>query len=167
MVTGRAGNEEGRAVGVARPLRIALYRDDRVSARPGVIDEAMISVFSEGYCGLLGIELARRTGWELVALAWEPCPGDDEDFAWFHVMCRTPDGALVDVRGRRSLEEVCEEWPDTECIRPITPSYIEECLGGIEYLTSARAARRLATSIAPQLISALPSGRWKDLSAAG
>lgn len=140
---------------------------DRVSARPGVIDEAMIRVFSEGYCGLLGIELARRTGWALVVLAWEPCPGDEEDFAWFHVMCRTSDGTLVDVRGRRSLEEVREEWPDTECVRPITPSYIEECLVGIEYLTSARAARRLAASIAPLLIAGDFAEGQESLSATG
>lgn len=120
--------------------------------RPGVIDQAMIDVFTQGYCGLLGIALAERSGWELVALGWEPDDLDEPDFPWFHVMCRRPQGDLVDIEGVRTVGQVREEWRGIDCLRPISSTYIEDCLAASDLAPETEIARRLAASVADRLI---------------
>lgn len=67
--------------------------------------------YTEGDCWALALALHRKTGWPMVALGYE----DEEstpytERGWVHVVVRTPDDRLLDVRGVRDEESCAREF---------------------------------------------------------
>lgn len=67
--------------------------------------------YTEGDCWALALALHRTTGWPMVALGYE----DEEttpyqERGWVHVVVRTPDDRLLDVRGIRDEEACAREF---------------------------------------------------------
>lgn len=59
--------------------------------------------FTFGDCHVLAREISRRTGWPIYAFG--PYGYPDR-----HAFVVTPDGHAIDVKGKRSIEALCEEW---------------------------------------------------------
>lgn len=98
-----------------------------VAVTPGLLDEHAVRNYSTGGCAALALALHERTGWTVVAALW----GDDEEFwgaeeyaealddgvpnIWpSHVMVRTPDDDLLDIRGLRSYRQYNASFKDGE-----------------------------------------------------
>ena len=70
-------------------------------------DEEVISYFSEGQCGALAWELHKLTGWTLAMISSSPVGSPNYTG---HVFVMDSEGMVIDIKGRRHLEEVQDEW---------------------------------------------------------
>lgn len=70
-------------------------------------DEDVIAYFTEGQCPALAYELHALKGWTIAMVSDQPA-GSDDYIA--HVFVIDSDGMAVDIKGRRSIDEVKEEW---------------------------------------------------------
>jgi hypothetical protein len=70
---------------------------------PGTITPDAIEAFTRGACAGLAIAIHDDTGWPIVEVGH--CDGLP-----LHFMVRHPGGLLVDIRGRHTDQEVCDEW---------------------------------------------------------
>lgn len=71
-------------------------------------------VYSCGQCHALALAIHERTGWQLAVLcpSEDAIPSEDGD----HVICITPDGLGVDIKGFRPLSEIQDQWAFTPCL---------------------------------------------------
>lgn len=77
-------------------------------------DPDTVAAYMEGDCHAFAVALARRTGWPLAALVDDGrryTPGSDFPTI-AHVVVRSPDDRLLDVRGRHRLDDLKAQYPD-------------------------------------------------------
>jgi hypothetical protein len=70
-------------------------------------DEDIQSYFTEGQCPALAYELHKLTGWTLAMISSQPVGSPDY---MAHVFVMDSDGMVIDIKGRRTLEDVKDEW---------------------------------------------------------
>jgi hypothetical protein len=70
-------------------------------------DEEIINYFSEGQCGALAYELHKLTGWTLAMVSSSPAGSPDYTG---HLFVMDSEGMVIDIKGRRTLEAVQDEW---------------------------------------------------------
>jgi hypothetical protein len=71
-------------------------------------DEDAIDYFTTGACPALAYEIHKLTGWTIAMLSSSPVKSPDY-FA--HVFVMDSEGMVIDITGRRKLEDVQNEWP--------------------------------------------------------
>lgn len=70
-------------------------------------DEDIQSYFVEGQCGALAYELHKLRGWSLGLISDHPVGSQDY---MGHLFVFDSEAMVIDIRGRRTLDEVKEEW---------------------------------------------------------
>jgi hypothetical protein len=70
-------------------------------------DLDIIHYFSQSQCYALAYELHKLTGWSLVLISSEPAGSPDYSG---HVFVVDSDGFAIDIKGKRTIEEVRSEW---------------------------------------------------------
>lgn len=70
-------------------------------------DESAIEYFTHGQCGALAYEIHQLTGWSLGLISDQPVGSPDY---MGHLFVFDSDGLVVDIKGRRTLDEVRDEW---------------------------------------------------------
>lgn len=70
-------------------------------------DEETIAYFTEGQCHALAYELHKLTEWTIALLSDEPVGSPDY---MGHVFIIDSDGMAIDIKGKRTLEEIKDEW---------------------------------------------------------
>ncbi|MFI6513308.1 hypothetical protein ACIBCT_37380 [Streptosporangium sp. NPDC050855] len=81
--------------------RPTFHGHERLTVRPGVVDEAAIELYAYSSCVVLARALHWRTGWPLALLE---VPGPP--WRWAHVGVITPAGDVLDIYGIRPVEQV-------------------------------------------------------------
>jgi hypothetical protein len=71
-------------------------------------DEDAIDYFTTGACQSLAYEIHKLTGWTLAMLSSSPAGSPDY---YAHVFVIDSEGMVIDIAGRRKLEDVRNEWP--------------------------------------------------------
>ncbi len=96
-------------------------------------DEEVLHYFLEGQCHALAYELHKLTGWSLVLLSSSPVGSPDY---MGHMFVMDSDAYVIDIRGRRQLQEVQEEWYFCSHLhRFFSLKEFEEEMLGWDYLT--------------------------------
>jgi len=88
--------------------KLQVYCNSWRELTPGVIDGEAIAWYRYANCALLAVYLHRASGWPLVMVSTEG--KTDNATRMIHVLCRRPDGRLVDIEGDVSDEEALEPW---------------------------------------------------------
>lgn len=70
-------------------------------------DQDIIEYFTEGQCHALAYELHKLRGWSLVMVSDQPAGSPDY---LGHIFVVDSDAMAIDIKGRRTLEELQEEW---------------------------------------------------------
>lgn len=70
-------------------------------------DEDIISYFTEGQCPALAYELHKLRDWSLLMVSDHPVGSPDY---LGHIFVVDSDGMAIDIKGRRTIAEVQEEW---------------------------------------------------------
>lgn len=70
-------------------------------------DEDVISYFVNGQCHALAYELHKITGWTLALISDQPVGSPDY---MGHIFNIDSDGMAIDIKGRREIEELKDEW---------------------------------------------------------
>ena len=78
----------------------------KVAVEPDRITDDARELFGHRHCVLLGVEIHRQTGWPLAVVDMFQ-PG--EGWSWAHVVCRRPDGLLVDIDGARTDRDLIDD----------------------------------------------------------
>jgi hypothetical protein len=70
-------------------------------------DEDVITYFTEGQCPALAYEIHKLTGWTIAMVSDYPAGSP-----WYmgHVFVIDSDGMAIDIKGKRSIEDVQNEW---------------------------------------------------------
>lgn len=67
--------------------------------------------YTEGDCWAFALALHRMTGWPMTALGYaDEASVSYEDRGWVHIVVRTPDDRLLDVRGLRDEDSCAREF---------------------------------------------------------
>lgn len=81
-----------------------LAEDGIVTAlTPGVIDDAAVAAFTNGWCWALAAQIERSTSWPMVVLG--ASNGD-----WLHAGCRRSDGLIADIEGIWGPRQWQQRW---------------------------------------------------------
>lgn len=70
-------------------------------------DEDVIHYFTRGQCPALAFELHKLTDWSIVMVSDRPA-GSPDYFA--HVFVMDSNAMAIDIKGRRTFEDLKEEW---------------------------------------------------------
>lgn len=70
----------------------------------GEITDVERTVFTEGQCHALALELSKATGWPFVAIDYE------DDYSAAHCGVLMPDGRILDIEGAHSFKEWKALW---------------------------------------------------------
>jgi len=70
-------------------------------------DEDVIAYFTEGQCPALAYEIHKLTGWTIAMISDNPAGSPDY---MAHVFVMDSDAMAIDIRGRRSLDVMKDEW---------------------------------------------------------
>lgn len=73
------------------------------SLTPGVVDDAAVAAFTNGWCWALAAQIERATSWPMVVLG--ASNGD-----WLHAGCRRNDGQIIDIEGIWSARQWQHRW---------------------------------------------------------
>ena len=73
------------------------------SLTPGVVDDAAVAAFTNGWCWALAAQIERATSWPMVVLG--ASNGD-----WLHAGCRRNDGQIIDIEGIWSARQWQYRW---------------------------------------------------------
>ena len=83
----------------------------RVSQQPYQITEDDQEHYVNERCNDLALVIHQRTGWPVWGV-FTTNSDDEREEAWWHTGVLTPDGQWLDVRGKKPLAEVQDEWSE-------------------------------------------------------
>jgi hypothetical protein len=87
---------------------LQVYVNGWMELTPGIVDVEAINWYKRGNCAILAVYLHRLSSWPLVMLTTNKETNNDSRMV--HVLCRRPDGLLVDIEGATSEKEALGEW---------------------------------------------------------